>query len=61
MSYIQQARPRLRSLCENLCRPYGARINFPLYPALKRWAIMAPVPQSGTRAETIPRLAPAAL
>src|SRR5271167_1267249 len=24
--------------CENLCRPYGTRVQFPLYPALKRWA-----------------------
>ena len=28
----------LKSLRENPCRPYGARVNFPLYPALKRWA-----------------------
>ncbi len=25
-------------LCRNLCRPYGTRSHFPLYPALKRWA-----------------------
>ena len=29
---------RAKCLRENPCRPYGARVNFPLYPALKRWA-----------------------
>ena len=28
----------LQCLRENPCRPYGARVNFPLYPALKRRA-----------------------
>ena len=23
---------------ENLCRPYGTRLNFPLYPVVKHWA-----------------------
>jgi hypothetical protein len=25
-------------MCENLCRPYGARVVFPLYPGLTPWA-----------------------
>jgi hypothetical protein len=28
----------LKCMRENLCRPCGTRINFPLYPALERWA-----------------------
>src|ERR1019366_5080661 len=27
--------PGLKSVCENVCRPYGTRIYFPLYPALR--------------------------
>jgi hypothetical protein len=27
--------PGLTSVCENPCRPYGTRIYFPLYPALR--------------------------
>ena len=29
---------RLKEMCRDLCRPYGTRLYFPLYPALKRWA-----------------------
>ena len=33
----------LQRLCRDLCCPYGTRLHFPLYPALKRWAkISAP-------------------
>ena len=38
MTKINNLSARLKCLRENLCRPYGARVNFPLYPALKRWA-----------------------
>jgi hypothetical protein len=26
---------RLKRLCENLCRPYGTRVDFPRYPGLR--------------------------
>jgi hypothetical protein len=35
---IKSSSVRLKCLRENPCRPYGARVRFPLYPALKRWA-----------------------
>ncbi len=30
--------PALKNLCKKLCRPYGAGVNFPLYPGLTPWA-----------------------
>ena len=32
---IDHLLPGLKSVCENVCRPYGTRIYFPLYPALR--------------------------
>jgi hypothetical protein len=32
---IDHLPPGLKSVCENVCRPYGTRIYFPLYPALR--------------------------
>ncbi len=33
---------RLECLRENLCRPFGTRIYFPLYPGLTPWAMIVP-------------------
>src|SRR6516164_6751971 len=30
----------LQCVRENLCRPYGTRVHFPLDPAVKRWAMI---------------------
>ena len=40
----------LKCVRENLCRPYGTLIHFPLYPALKRWAKIFRPSGAGPRA-----------
>ena len=35
---VQRIRRGLKCLRENICRPSGTRDDFPLSPALKRWA-----------------------
>jgi hypothetical protein len=34
-AWKQQIPHGLKRVCENPCRPYGTRIYFPLYPALR--------------------------
>jgi len=50
-------RKRRKSLGENLCRPCGAQIVFPLYPALRlrlRAGLSWAVPRCGTGVLTLP-------
>jgi len=46
-------RTGLQSVCENPCRPYGTRIYFPLYPAL-RLRLGAGLPCSAPMAPNFP-------